>query len=280
MTRRFGAALALSNVTVSFSPGEVHVLVGGNGAGKGTLIKILSGADSDYRGELWLEGAKVRFRNPSQARALGIACIYQELSLVPNLSLVENIGLRRSSRSSFCPSLFAGAARGAAREEAKRLRCLMQLEVDLDREVRAFSLAEQQLIEVGAALLEEVGVLVLDEPTSALSEREAECLFEHLQRARAAGTSVIYISHRLEEVYRLADRISVLRDGELVLTAWASDLPQPELVRAMVGVVGQRPPRRGDEAAERSAASRPNQCFASTHWNDPVSRDWKMFGCR
>jgi ribose transport system ATP-binding protein len=229
ISKSFGAAFALFDVSLALWPGEVHALAGENGAGKSTLIKILSGVHTDYSGELRVWGAACRFASPRQARAAGIATIHQELSLVPSLSTTDNLLISSPG------SALSIVSRTEARAEAHRLIERMALDIDPDAPVEALSLSERQLVEIGRALVRAASVLILDEPTSALSEPETERLFAELERARDAGTSIIYISHRMEEMYRVADHISVLRDGRLVLTRPATELSRAELVAAMVG---------------------------------------------
>ncbi len=225
----FGNTRALSRVSLALRAGEVHVLAGENGAGKSTLIKILSGVHQHYRGELRLDGERVRFENPSAARARGIATIHQELSLVPVLTTTDHFLLARPAFA------FRGISRPEARARATRALSELGLELDPDLPIERLSLAERQLVEIARALDADARVLVMDEPTSALSEREATRLFTVVERLRAAGTSVLYISHRMQEIYRLADRITVLRDGEHVLTAAAKELSRDALVQALLG---------------------------------------------
>jgi len=216
-------------VSLSLLGGEVHVLAGENGAGKSTLIKILCGVHTDFSGELRVDGAPVRFRGPADATLAGIAAIHQELSLVGSLSVADNLYLASPGRAlSFTH----------ARQRAASVRPSLQLvglDVDPNRTVSSLSLAQRQLVEIARALTRRARVVVMDEPTSALSEPEAEVLFGLIDRLRAAGTAIVYISHRLEEIYRLSDRITVLRDGEVVTAARTRDLEQRRLVAAMVG---------------------------------------------
>ena len=225
----FGSTRALAGVSLALLPGEVHVLAGENGAGKSTLIRILSGVHQPDAGELRVDGRLVHFRDPRDARAHGIATIHQELSLVPVLSTTDNFLLARPAAA------LGRISRPEARVRAARALAELGLELDLELPVEQLSLAERQLLEIARALDGEARVLVMDEPTSALSEREAERLFAVIERLRAAKKSVLYISHRMQEIYRLADRITVLRDGERVLTALASELPREALVEALLG---------------------------------------------
>jgi ABC-type sugar transport system ATPase subunit len=224
------------------------VIAGENGAGKSTLIRVLSGVHDDYTGEVELDGRPVRLRMPAQARALGIHTIHQELSLVPSLSVVDNVYLTQRGPA------FGRFSRKKARPAAESLLRLVGLELDPDLPVERLSLSERQLLEIGRAISERARILILDEPTSALSEAEAERLFTTLGRFRAAGTSAIYISHRMEEIYRVASRISVLRDGELLLTETARDLPEALLVRAMLGERLQAERQRATPRVSRADA--------------------------
>ncbi|HWA74213.1 MAG TPA: sugar ABC transporter ATP-binding protein [Polyangiaceae bacterium] len=229
MSKSFGATRALADVSLALFPGEVHVLAGENGAGKSTLIRVLSGVYSDYEGEVRLDGERVRFQSPAAAKAAGIETIHQELSLLPSLSVTDNLLLSQPGRP------WAVVSRRSARAEARKLLSWAGLELDPDAAVETLPFSVRQLLEIGRAMARATRVLILDEPTSALSEPEAERLFERLAELRRGGASIVYISHRMEEIYRLAQRISVLRDGALVLSCPSGELPQSELVEAMVG---------------------------------------------
>jgi ABC-type sugar transport system ATPase subunit len=247
----FGNTRALAEVSLTLAAGEVHVLAGENGAGKSTLIKILSGVHQNYRGELRLDGESVRFGSPSDARARGIATIHQELSLVPVLSTTDNFLIGRGGH------LFGRISREGARVRARRALAELGLDLDPDLPVEQLPLAERQLIEIARALDSDARVLVMDEPTSALSEREAARLFSVVERLRDAGKSVLYISHRMQEIYRLADRISVLRDGRRVLTSAAAELSREALVQALLGreLALPRSVVKAEARAERLAVS-------------------------
>ena len=225
--KSYGSTRALSDVSFDVRAGEVHVLAGGNGAGKSTLIKILAGAIGDFEGELRVAGEPARFRDPEAATRAGVATIHQELSLVPSLSVLDNLflGERRPLLSLW----------GAPRAEAKRILARVGLELELDRRVEDLGLAERQLVEIARALQRAARVLVLDEPTSALAEPEAERLFERIAELRAAGKGVVFISHRLDEIFRVADRITVLRDGRVVCSSAATELDPRSLIEHMVG---------------------------------------------
>jgi len=229
VSKSFGRTRALDEVSLDLMAGEIHVLAGENGAGKSTLIRILSGIYQDYQGELHVAGRHVRFDGPQDAARAGVATIHQELSLVGLMSVADNLLMGQPG------SAWALVRQAVGLDRARQVLAAVGLDIDPARLVETFPLATRQLIEVARALAQDAQVLVMDEPTSALSEAEAEHLFERIEALREQGHGVLYISHRMEEIARLADRISVLRDGRLVTTARASELSPDELVRAMVG---------------------------------------------
>ena len=244
--KTFPGVVALDGVDLEVKAGEVHVLLGENGAGKSTLMKILSGSQGKDSGEIRVDGSLVEMEGPRHAQQLGIRTIYQELNLVPSLSAAANIFLGRE------PGRFGLLDRRAAEKEASRLLLELGVTVDPSRPVRDLGIAHQQMVEVAKALSEEGRILIMDEPTSALTSTEIEQLFAAIARLRARGTSIIYISHRLEEVARIGDRVTVMRDGRRVTTLPAASAPIPELVRLMADrEVGEHYPRRrgtpGDE---------------------------------
>jgi ABC-type sugar transport system ATPase subunit len=246
VSRAFGVTLALDGVSLSLAAGEVHVLAGENGAGKSTLIRILSGADQGYTGVLKLGGRPVRLANPRAARRLGIATIHQELSLLPNLSATENLLLATEGPP------WQRADRKSARARALAAFARIGLELDPDVDVERLTLGERQLVEIARALDGDARLVIMDEPTSALTDGEASRLFETITRLRREEASVLYITHRMDEIARLADRVSVLRDGKLVRTAAAAEISHEELVFTMLGrKLGARSPElaavaRGD----------------------------------
>jgi len=228
--KSFGSTEVLHAVDFQLLPGEVHVLAGENGAGKSTLIKILSGAYSDFSGEMYVGGRQRRFYHPSQAVRAGIATIHQELSLVPTMSISDNLFLGQERTTSLGRVDFR-----TQEEETVRILGDTGLDSSPGQPVGDLSIAGQQTLEIARALAREAKVVVFDEPTSALGENEVEALFQRIFELRRQGRGIIYITHKMEEIYKLADRITVLRDGRLVGTALASDLPPDELVRLMVG---------------------------------------------
>ena len=226
--KSFSGQRVLDRVDFDLLPGEVHVLAGENGAGKSTLIKILGGVHQADAGEVRVGGEPVRFRSVHQAGRAGVAIIHQELSLSPSMSVADNIFLGRESTGRF------GLVRGRRQREAaaKALR-RVGLDIDPRRTVGSLAIAVRQLVEIAKALSREARVIVMDEPTSALNKVDAERLFTLVAELTRRGRGVIYITHRMEEIERLADRTTVLRDGRRIVTA--NDLPRGELVRAMVG---------------------------------------------
>ena len=228
--KSFGATAALRGVSLGVGEGEVHALIGENGAGKSTLMKILSGAHEADAGRIALDGAPFAPRNPHEARRAGVAMIYQELNLAPDLSVAENIVLGAE------PSRLGWLRRGAMRDTARRaLAELGHGDLPPDAPVRSLSIAEQQLVEIARALAGEPRVMIFDEPTSSLTQADAERLFAVIARLKARGVSVIYISHFLEECRRVCDRFTVLRDGESVGTGALAETPMAEIIRLMVG---------------------------------------------
>ena len=231
VTKRFGGVTALDNVDFDLRAGEIHALLGENGAGKSTLIKLLAGIHVPDSGTIRIDGRPAKVRGVADADRYGIRIIHQELSLAPNLSVAENIYLGRE------PHRLGWLRRRAMHADAAAL--VTALGLDEIRSVRTavgdLSVAHQQLVEIARALSCRARILVLDEPTSSLSETETEALFATLRRLRSQGVGIIYISHRLEEIIRLADRITVLRDGRSVGTQAIRQVDQRELVRWMVG---------------------------------------------
>ena len=228
--KSFAGHTVLEDVTFEVRAGEVHVLAGENGAGKSTLIKILGGVYAAEAGTVGIDGQEHRFRSVQHAARHGVAVIHQELSLAPALSIEDNMFLGRERTGSL------GIVRARAqREEARALLSRVGLTVDPGTAVGSLPVASRQLVEIAKALGQDARVIAMDEPTSSLARTEAERLFALIDELKAQGTGVIYITHRMEEIYRLADRISVLRDGRMIVTARATELDRAALVRAMVG---------------------------------------------
>ncbi len=231
MVKEYPGTRALDAVNFTLLTGEVHALVGENGAGKSTLAKIISGAQSRTSGVMRFDGQPVDFRRPAEANALGIAIVHQELDLIPTLDAAENIflGQQRFYR-------YGVLDRKAQRAGAQDILDRLGIAVALDIPVKRMSLAEQQLVTIAKAL-SSAGqrVIIMDEPTSALAHHEVEQLFQIVRRLKAQGVSFIYISHHLTELFQIADRVTVMRDGRGVLTEPLSGLTKDDIARAMVG---------------------------------------------
>jgi ribose transport system ATP-binding protein len=227
--KSFPGVRALSDVSLTLAAGEVLVLVGENGAGKSTLMKILAGALRADSGQISIDGAPVEIDSPQRAQHLGIGMIYQEFTLVPQLTAVANVVLgAEPTRGGLIDSR-------AAVQDAMRVFDELGLRVPLDVPVAKLSVGQQQLVEIAKVLARSARIIVMDEPTAALADREIEGLFTVVARLRSAGAGIIYISHRMEELSRIADRIAVMRDGSIVETRPAQDFPGEEIIRAMVG---------------------------------------------
>jgi len=230
LRKSFEGVHALRGVSLAVGPGEVHALIGENGAGKSTLMKALSGALTPDSGEMFLDGQPYTPGNPLHARRCGIAMIYQELILAPHLSVEENISLGAE------PTRLGFVDRAERRRRAlEALGQLNRADLPLDTPVNRLSIAEQQMVEIARALLSAPKVLIMDEPTSSLTQVDTENLFAAIERLRDRGVSIIYISHFLEECSRLASRYTVLRDGETVGTGAMSSSALPQIIRLMVG---------------------------------------------
>ncbi|MGR4064638.1 MAG: sugar ABC transporter ATP-binding protein [Vulcanimicrobiaceae bacterium] len=221
---------ALDDVSLTLDAGEVLALVGENGAGKSTLVKILAGAQAADNGQILVDGREVAIGSPRAAEDLGIGMIYQEFNLVPALTVPENVALGDEP-------LTAGFLldRAAARDRAKRTLDDLGIELPLDAPTSSLSVGQQQIVEIAKVLSKRARVIVMDEPTAALSEREIDRLFGIVKKLKEGGAGIIYISHRMEELPRIADRIAVLRDGRSVETRNASEFPPDDIIRAMVG---------------------------------------------
>ena len=229
--KSFPGVRALNNVSLAVKPGEIHALVGENGAGKSTLMKIFSGAYTKDSGEVLLRGEPVEIENPAHAQQLGISIIYQEFTLAPHLSAEANIFIGREPHS----KLFHIINKKRMRKDAQALINDLGVDIDISRLVRDLNVSQQQSTEIAKALSMNADIIIMDEPTSALAESEVDTLFAAIRRLKARGITFIYISHNLEEVFEISDRISVLRDGELIGTRETSELEAREVIRMMVG---------------------------------------------
>jgi ABC-type sugar transport system ATPase subunit len=250
VSKSFPGVQALDNVCLHIDSGEVLGLIGQNGAGKSTLMKILSGVYTIDSGEIYYNGQPLRIHNPHHAQELGISIIYQELNLMPNLSVMENIFIGREPG----PPIFVN--RRELERQARAILDRMHMHLRPSALVRSLSVAEQQMVEIAKAISRNVRVLIMDEPTSALSEAEVETLFEMIDELKRSGVAVIFISHRLEEVLRICDRVTVLRDGKNAGDVLVKDATREDLIRMMVGrsldQFFHRDEHWGDHAVHRS----------------------------
>ncbi len=249
LRKQYGGIVALDGVDLAIAPSSIHAIVGENGAGKSTLMKILAGAVQPDAGEIRVGGALASFAMPQDARQLGIGIVYQELSLFPDRSILANLFVASETTRRGLVD------RATMRERSAPVLRQLGLGVNPATPVGRLAIGERQLVELSRLLIERPAVLILDEPNSALDEAETRRLFAILRELTADGVTILYVSHRLEEVFAIADRITVLRNGRIVLTSDRAGLTIPEVVRAMVGGAQEAmfPPR----GAERTAAGPP-----------------------
>ncbi|MFK7803381.1 MAG: sugar ABC transporter ATP-binding protein, partial [Anaerolineae bacterium] len=228
ISKSFGPTQALSDVSLELYPGEVHALLGENGAGKSTLIKILTGIYQADTGRIIFNGSPISIKNAFDAQAHGIGAIHQEPMIFPDLNVAENIFISHRNRGSIVNwrKMY---------RDAEAILARLDIKLDVRSSARGLTLAAQQAVEIAKAISLDVRVLIMDEPTASLSAHEAEQLFKLTRALREQGVSIVYISHRMEEVFELADRISVLRDGKLISSAAASEVTQTSAIQDMVG---------------------------------------------
>ncbi|MGO9310269.1 MAG: sugar ABC transporter ATP-binding protein [Spirochaetia bacterium] len=237
INKSFPGVQALSNMSIDLRSGEVHAVCGENGAGKSTLMKLITGVYQPDSGQMRLNGKPLRVHNPNDAYSKGIAIIFQETSLFPELTILENIfmghELRKSpGRVSWLPRLLDYPA---MREKAREIFGRLGMDVDLNTPVSQLSVATRQMVEIAKALSFDSKILILDEPTAALTSKEVQTLFDTIRKLRAHGVSMLYISHRLDEIFEIADRVTVIRDGEHVRTEEVGRVTRDQLVSWMVG---------------------------------------------
>ncbi|GAK03493.1 ribose ABC transport system, ATP-binding protein RbsA [Geomicrobium sp. JCM 19037] len=246
ITKRYPGTVALNDVKIEIMPGEVHTIVGENGAGKSTLMKVLAAAVTPDEGTIKFEGENVRFQSPKEAADKGIGIIYQEFNLFPEMTVEENIMIGNEKRK----GVFV-----KKRENIKRVRdVLKQLNVNISANtyVKHLGIAQQQLVEIAKSISKKVKVLIMDEPTAALTQEEIGNLFNMINTLKANGVAVIYISHKFDEIFAISDRVTVLRDGEYIATKQIEELDHDRLVQLMVGrqlnIVGRSGSARGNIA--------------------------------
>src|SRR5262245_54914005 len=230
VSKSFAGVRALTRVSFTLAAGEVHALVGENGAGKSTLIKIITGAETPDAGTLTVAGHAVTRMDPALSKSLGIRAIYQQPSLFPHLTIAENIALALESGRALRRVDWRGR-----RQTSAALLERIGAPLDPDRLVETLSMPEQQIVEIAKAIGAKAKILIMDEPTASLSDNEVDHLFTIITRLRGEGTGIVYISHRLEEVFAVADRVTVLRDGEMVATVARADVDRAQLIHLMVG---------------------------------------------
>ncbi len=229
ITKRFPGVLALGEVSFEIERGRCHALIGENGAGKSTLGKILAGVFTADEGKIFLDGTEIHPANPLAARKLGIAMVHQELAFCPNLSVAENLCLGDLPRRA------GWVNRKELREKAQAMLSEIGAEMDVDQPISQLSTGQEQMVQIAAALGIQAKIIVMDEPTSSLSVRESENLFGLLAKLKTRGITVIYVSHRLEEIFRLCDSITVLRDGQHVVTEKVSATNHERVIQQMIG---------------------------------------------
>jgi ribose transport system ATP-binding protein len=256
LSKAFPGVKALEAVDISIREGEIHALVGENGAGKSTLIKILAGAYHKDKGEIFFDGKAIDIRNPHHAQQIGISTIYQEFNLAPHLNVTENILLGQLPKRG--PMIDWGTARKTASEILDRLGVSLPMEAL----VGSLPVAEKQLVEIAKALAHQSRVLIMDEPSAVLGEKDMEKLYQVIRSLKTSGMTIIYISHRLIEIFDIADRVTVLKDGRLIGTKNVTDVTMPELVKMMIGrdlkdVYPKRKQTFGDVVLEVKQISRP-----------------------
>ncbi|KQW51043.1 MULTISPECIES: sugar ABC transporter ATP-binding protein [unclassified Ensifer] len=228
--KEFPGVVALDDVSFRLKRGTVHALMGENGAGKSTLMKILAGIYTPDKGEVRLKGADIRLKSPLDALENGIAMIHQELNLMPFMTVAENIWIRREPKNRF-----GFVDHGEMRRITARLFDRLKIKLDPEIEVRHLSVANRQMVEIAKAVSYESDVLIMDEPTSALTEREVAHLFEIIRDLRSQGIGIVYITHKMNELFEIADEFSVFRDGKYIGTHASSDVTRDDIIRMMVG---------------------------------------------
>lgn len=239
---------ALDKVSLELLTGKVNVLIGENGAGKSTLMKIIAGIERPSEGALYMEGSEVRFKDTNDARKHGIGIIHQELNLFPNLTVYQNIFLAREKKKGL------SLDNHYHREQAEKILKRLEHEISVDTPVGDLRVGEQQMIEIARNLIEnDLKILIMDEPTSSLSEQEVAVLFKIMRELTAQGITIVYISHRLEEIMKIGDHVTILRDGKYVADADVSDINVSWIVRQMTGEGKSYPKRNREEKTEKRA---------------------------
>lgn len=246
INKSFGSVSVLNNVEFEISDGEVHALMGENGAGKSTLMKILTGVYTRDSGTVTVDGREVVYKNPQEAEKDGIVFIYQELNVLEDLTVEENMFLGKEIHNSF-----GVCDEKAMREKVKEILNRLGVNISPSLVMSELSVGNQQMIEIAKALMVDAKVIIMDEPTAALTQSETGILFDVINSLRKKGVSIIYISHRMEEIFQLCDRVTVLRDGTYVGTSKISDINMNQVVKMMIGrEIGERYPKRDTSIGE------------------------------
>lgn len=255
VTKKFPGVIALNNMNLQIEPGKVHGLIGENGAGKSTLIKVMTGVYQPEDGDILLLGSKADFKNPNHARQAGIACVYQELNIIKELSVTDNIFLNRMMKK----------ANGlldypAMNKIANDVMISLGKEVDVTKPAGNYGMGILQMIEIARAILQDVKLIIMDEPTSSLGEREVEELFKTVRMLQERGVAILFVSHKLEELFELCEKVTVIRDGEHIMTDEICNVSNDRLINAMVGrsvtnKYPKIPTKRGETAIELSHVS-------------------------
>ena len=230
ISKRFGGIKALDNVNLDIYKGQVNAIVGENGAGKSTLMKILTGIYQDYNGQIILDGHKVNFTNPKEAQNSGIAIIHQELNMIPYLSVAENVFLGREFINRFGLINYKRLY-----SETRKLLERLGLDVNPRIQVSSLKIGQQQIVEIAHALSLDARIVIMDEPTSAISDHEIKVLFDLIRSLKSQGVAIVYITHKLDELFQIADSVTVLRDGKLIGSSSIEDVTHDDIVRMMVG---------------------------------------------
>lgn len=244
--KSFGSNQVLKQAGFTLESGEVHALMGENGAGKSTLMKILTGVYTKDAGTVLVDGKEVNYKNPQEAEKAGIVFIYQELNVMFDLTVEENLFMGKEITKGF-----GICDKKAMRAKAREVMEKMGVNIDVGATMSDLSVGQQQMVEICKALMADAKVLIMDEPTAALTESETKVLFEVVNSLRDKGVSIVYISHRMEEIFELCDRITVLRDGEYVDTRYIKDINMDDIVQMMIGrEIGERYPKRDCKIGE------------------------------
>ena len=229
ITKRFPGVVALHNMQLAVKPGEIHGLIGENGAGKSTLIKVLTGVHMADEGEIYVSGQKSVFRNPNESAAAGVACVYQELNIEKLLSVTDNIFINKWLKKGFLLDY------DTMHKKAKEVMASLGQDIDPRKPAGTFGMGVQQMIEIAKAVLIDAKMIIMDEPTSSLGEKEVEQLMKTCRELKSRGIGILFVSHKLEELFELCDRVTVIRDGEYIETRDIADWTNDSLITSMVG---------------------------------------------